>query len=291
MASSTQYTLKQSITLSGIGLHSGKPANLTLNPAESDTGITFVRTDMTDRDNIIPARWDRVVDTRLCTVLGNEAGATVATIEHLMAALRGADIANAVIHIDGPEIPAMDGSAAEFLAAIDRAGIVDQGVPVQFIELTASITVQDGDKMVTLTPAPRASFSGAIQYKNPVIGTQDYAVELLNGNFRHDIAAARTFGLYEEVEAMRSAGLALGGSLDNAIVVKNDGVMNPDGLRFEDEFIRHKLLDAIGDLMLAGHPIRAAYRGEKMSHAMNNALLRKLFATPESWHMVKADYT
>lgn len=285
---STQHTLQSAITLSGIGLHSGKSANLTLHPAAPDTGITFVRTDITDRDNIIPARWDRVVDTRLCTVLGNAAGVTVATIEHMMAALRGADVTNARLDIDGPEIPAMDGSAAEFLSAIDRAGVVDQGIPVQVIELTAPVTVRDGDKMVTLTPAPRASFSGAIQYKNPVIGTQDYGVELLNGNFRHDIAAARTFGLYEEVAAMQSAGLALGGSLDNAIVVNDDSVMNPDGLRFADEFIRHKLLDAIGDMMLAGYPIRAAYRGEKMSHAMNNALLRKLFANPEAWHLVNA---
>ncbi len=284
----TQRTLQSAITLTGVGLHSGNPVTLTLRGADIDTGIIFIRTDITDRDPMIPAKWDHVVDTRLCTVLGNAAGVTISTIEHVMAALRGADISNAILEIDGPEIPAMDGSAAEFLAAIDRAGITDQGAPVQIIELTLEITVHDGDKSVTLTPASRTSFSGAIQYKNPVIGTQDYAVELLNGNFRHDIAAARTFGLYEEVEAMQSAGLALGGSLDNAIVVKNNGIMNPDGLRFADEFIRHKLLDAIGDMMLAGHPIRAAYRGEKMSHAMNNALLRKLFATPDAWRMVQA---
>jgi UDP-3-O-[3-hydroxymyristoyl] N-acetylglucosamine deacetylase len=279
-----QRTLAAPVTLSGIGLHSGVSVTLTLRPAPADAGIVFVRTDLS-ADNRIPARFDYVVDTRLCTVLGNAAGARVGTVEHLMAALRGADITNLTIEIDGAEVPAMDGSAAEFLAAIDQVGTVDQGVPVQVYRLVAEVTVQDGDKVVSLTPAPRASFTGMITYQNPAIGTQAYGVEMLNGNFRHEISAARTFGLESEVEAMRSAGLALGGSLANAIVVGDQGVLNPDGLRFQDEFIRHKLLDAIGDLMLAGRPIIAAYRGEKMSHAMNNALVRKMLATPEAWRV------
>lgn len=282
----TQRTLAGPVTLNGIGLHSGVDTVLTLHPAPVDTGIVFVRTDIQDRDNKIPARFDRVVDTRLCTVLSNDAGATIGTIEHLMAALRGAEITNAVIEVSNAEVPAMDGSSAVFLNAIDSVGTVDQATPVRMIRVLQEIRVEDGDKCVTLSPADRASFSGAIVYDNPTIGTQEYGVEMLNGNFRHEIAGARTFGLMEEVEAMRNMGLARGGSFDNAIVVASDGVMNPDGLRFEDEFIRHKLLDAIGDLYLAGMPVLGAYRGQKMSHAMNNALLRKLFATPGAYEVV-----
>lgn len=283
-----QRTIAAPVTLSGIGLHSGTTVTMTMRPAVVDAGVTFVRTDITGKNNQIPARWDHVVDSRLCTVVANQDGVSVATIEHLMAALRGADIANLTIEIDGGEVPAMDGSSAVFLEAIDNVGTVDQGAPVNVIKILAPITVEDGDKSVTLTPAPLASFAGAIVYDHPVIGTQEYGVEMLNGNFRHEIAGARTFGLFEEVEAMRSMGLARGGSFENAIVVDRGGVMNPDGLRFEDEFVRHKLLDAIGDLYLAGMPVIGAYKGQKMSHAMNNALLRKMFATPDAWAVVSS---
>lgn len=284
----TQRTLAAPVTLTGVGLHSGSPVTMTLRPADVDAGIVFVRTDIQDRDNRIPARFDRVVDTRLCTVLGNDAGATVSTIEHVMAALRGADVTNVTIDVNATEVPVMDGSSAVFLDAIDKVGTVDQAAPVYVIKITQEIRVEDGDKSVTLSPADHASFSGTIVYTHPKIGTQQYGVELLNGNFRHEIAGARTFGLLEEVETMRKLGLARGGSLDNAIVVNRTGIMNPEGLRFEDEFIRHKLLDAIGDMALAGMPVLGAYRGQKMSHAMNNALLRKLFATPEAYTVVSS---
>jgi UDP-3-O-[3-hydroxymyristoyl] N-acetylglucosamine deacetylase len=278
-------TLAQPVTLSGVGLHNGMPVTMTLHPAPADFGIQFVRTDIQSGDNHIPARYDRVVDSRLCTVLANPAGVTVGTIEHLMAALRGAEVTNARIELDAPEVPAMDGSSAEFLAAIDRAGVVAQPKPIQFIRVLETVRVVDGDKSAELNPADRASFSGSIDFSHQTIGQQNYRVELLNGNFRHEIARARTFGLYEEVAMMRSAGLALGGSLDNAIVVDKNGVMNPDGLRYHDEFIRHKLLDAIGDLYLAGMPVLAAYHGNKASHSLNNALVRALFATPASWRI------
>lgn len=288
MTMTHQRTLTRDVTLNGVGLHSGAPVTLTLKPAGVDAGIVFVRDDVTDKNNRIPAKWDRVVDTRLCTVLANDAGVSVGTIEHLMAALRGAEITNVEIHLNGPEVPIMDGSSAVFIEAIDGAGTVQQDAPVYVIKVLEPITVQDGDKQVRLTPAARASYAGSIDFAHEAIGKQDYAVEMLNGNFRHEIAQARTFGMFEEVETLRSMGLARGGSLENAIVVNRDGVMNPEGLRFEDEFIRHKLLDAIGDLYLAGMPVLGAYHGVRMSHAMNNALLRALFANPNAWAVVPA---
>lgn len=281
-----QRTLKTAITLVGTGLHHGQPVTLRLIPAPIDSGVVFVRTDIRDRNNRIPAKFDRVVDTRLCTVLANDDGVGVGTIEHLMAALRGAEVHNVMIEIDGPEVPIMDGSAAVFLAEIDAVGTVPQGAPAYGIKVLSPIEVRVDDKYVRLEPAARASFNGTIEFDHPTIGHQSYDVQLLNGNFRHEIASARTFGMLSEVNAMRSAGLALGGSLENAIVVDVDGVMNPEGLRFEDEFIRHKLLDAIGDMYLAGKPVIAAYYGHKPSHALNNALLRELFARPESWAVV-----
>ncbi len=283
-----QRTLAAPVTLSGIGLHSGAPVTLTLRPAPVNTGIVFVRTDVTQSDNRVPAKWDRVIDTRLCTVVANDNGVRVGTIEHIMAALRGAEITNAILELDGPEVPIMDGSSAVFVDAIDRVGTTPQDAPVYMIKVLEPITVEDGDKQVRLTPANRASYAGSIDFNHAAIGHQAYAVEMLNGNFRHEIASARTFGLLDEVEQLRAHGLARGGSLDNAIVVNQDGVMNPDGLRYQDEFIRHKLLDAIGDLYLAGMPVLAAYHGVRGSHAMNNALLRALFANPKSWAIVPA---
>lgn len=285
-----QRTLAAPVTLTGVGLHSGTPVTMVLKPAGVDAGICFIRTDVQGQNNRIPAKWDRVVDTRLCTVLANEAGVSVGTIEHLMAALRGTEITNLEIELNGAEVPIMDGSSAVFVDAIDRVGTAVQDAPVYMIKVLSPITVQDGDKQVRLTPASCASYAGSIDFAHAVIGQQDYAVEMLNGNFRHEIAQARTFGMYEEVETLRAMGLARGGSLDNAIVVNRDGVMNPEGLRFEDEFIRHKLLDAIGDLYLAGMPVLAAYHGVRPSHAMNNAVLRALFAQPEAWAIVPAGH-
>lgn len=281
-----QHTLASAITVNGIGLHSGTEVRMTLLPAPADSGIVFVRTDVTDRDNRVPARWNAVVDTRLCTVIGNGDGVTVGTIEHLMAALRGCGIDNLVVELDGPEVPVMDGSAAPFVERIDETGLKVQAAPRRAIKVLKEISIEEGGKTARLLPASGSSFGGLIDFDHPSIGCQKYEIQLVNGNFRHDLADARTFGFLHEVEALRSNGLALGGSLDNAIVLDDSKVLNNGGLRYFNEFIRHKLLDAIGDLYLAGGPIIGAFEADKPGHAMNNALLHKLFATKDAWKMV-----
>ena len=284
--SSMQHTLKSQIKSHGIGLHSGKDIQMVMRPAAAHEGIVFVRTDIEDGDNRIPALWDRVVDTQLCTVIANENGAHVATIEHLMSALRGCGVDNVIIELDGPEVPVMDGSAMPFVEMIEEAGLQAQFVPRRAIKILKEVTAEHDGKRVTLKPAVGSVFGGEIDFDHPEIGTQRFETQLLNGNFKHDIADARTFGFLHEVHQLRRNGLALGGSLENAIVLDEESVLNPDGLRFQNEFIRHKLLDAIGDLYLAGGQILGAYDGYKAGHAMNNAILRQLFADPESWTYV-----
>jgi UDP-3-O-[3-hydroxymyristoyl] N-acetylglucosamine deacetylase len=282
-----QHTLASTVTIEDIGLHSGTAVRMTLYPAPADTGISFIRTDVTDRGNRIPARWDHVVDTQLCTVVGNDEGVTVGTVEHLMAALRGCEIDNVLIEIDGPEVPAMDGSAAPFVKAIDKVGIQNQPQPRTAIKVLKPVHLEDGDKVISLLPSDVSSFGGTIDFDHDEIGAQDYEITLMNGNFRHNLADARTFGFLKDVEMMQKHGLALGGSLENAIVLDDNGVMNPDGLRHKNEFIRHKLLDAIGDLYLAGGPIIGAYHSMRAGHELNNRLLHKLFATKDAWCFVR----
>jgi UDP-3-O-[3-hydroxymyristoyl] N-acetylglucosamine deacetylase len=281
-----QHTLKTAIKTSGTGLHSGKAIELALRPAPAGHGIVFVRTDLSG-DNKIPARWDLVTDTRLCTMITNSSGANVGTIEHLMAALRGCGVDNVVVEINGPEIPVMDGSSKHFVEMIDKAGLESQTAPRRAIRILKPVTVEEAGKKVSLVPAEEFIFAGEIDFDHPEIGHQRYEIKLLNGNFRHDLADSRTFGFFHEVEMMQKAGLALGGSLENAIVLDREKVMNPEGLRHADEFIRHKLLDAIGDLYLAGMPILGAYEGVKAGHAINNAVLRKLFASPEAFEIIE----
>ena len=220
-----QTTVKQAITISGVGLHSGDEITMVIKPAAVNEGIVFVRSDVDD--GVIPAKWDKVVDTQLCTVIANDAGASVGTIEHVMSALCGCGIDNALIEIDGSEVPVMDGSAAPFVEAIDEAGIAVQAAPRKMIRVLKEVSVEKDGKIVTLSPAHTASYGGVIDFDHPEIGQQRYEIQMLNGNFRHEIADARTFGFRSEVEWMRSQGLALGGSLDNAIVLDEDGVMNP----------------------------------------------------------------
>lgn len=282
-----QNTLSKVAVLKGVGLHSGKQITLTLRPAAINAGITFVRTDIAEKDNIIPARWDHVVDTQLCTVIANKDGASVGTIEHLMSALRGCNIDNACIEIDGGEVPVMDGSAMPFVKLIEQAGISAQDAPRRVLKILKDVRVEKDGKLVSLRPADGAVFGGDIEFDHPEIGQQHFETRLLNGNFKHDIAEARTFGFLHEVEWMRSKGLALGGSLDNAIVLDQNHIMNPEGLRFADEFIRHKLLDAIGDLYLAGGPIMGAYDGHKAGHEMNNLILRAVFADKDAYEWVE----
>ncbi|MCB1680730.1 MAG: UDP-3-O-acyl-N-acetylglucosamine deacetylase [Rhodospirillales bacterium] len=283
MTQTRQTTIGKRISLQGVGLHSGRFTSMTLIPAGAYQGIVFVRSDITRGNKIIPARWDRVVDTRLCTAIGNEDGMTIGTIEHLMSALCGCGVDNVIIEIDGPEVPVMDGSAIPFVEAIEEAGIKALAAPRRAIKVLREVSVEQEGKRASLKPALGSIYGGEIEFDHAEIGHQTFKTQLLNGNFRHDIAQARTFGFLHEVEYLRAQGLALGGSMDNAIVLGGDKIMNPEGLRFTDEFIRHKLLDAIGDLYLAGAPIIGEYHGVKAGHALNNALLHALFESEDNW--------
>lgn len=288
MPHSFQQTLQSDITISDIGLHSGRKITMRLVPAAEFHGVVFVRTDLPEGKNVIPALWDNVVDTQLCTVISNEYGARVGTIEHVMSALRGLGIDNVRIEINGAEAPIMDGSAMPFVEAIESVGIKKQNAPKRYIHVLKEVSVIDGGKRVTLKPDTLSRFTGEIEFDHEDIGLQRFETCLVNGNFKHDIAEARTFGFYHEAEWLRSQGLGLGGSLDNAIILNDEGVMNPSGLRFTNEFIRHKLLDAIGDLYLAGAPILGLYDGVKAGHAINNAILHKLFSSDENWEYADA---
>jgi UDP-3-O-[3-hydroxymyristoyl] N-acetylglucosamine deacetylase len=281
-----QHTFSNIVTISGIGLHSGAETTLVMNPALPNTGIRFMRRDVTDRNNIIPARYDHVLDTRLCTLIGNKEGVTVGTIEHVMAALSALSIDNAMIELDGPEVPIMDGSSEPFITAIRAVGVKAQTASRSAIKILKEITVTEGDKHVTLKPSVGSVYAVDIEFTHPCIGKQCYELDLMQDSFDDEISPARTFGFAHEVKALRAQGLALGGSMDNAIVLDQERVLNEDGLRFADEFVRHKLLDAVGDLYLAGAPILGRYEGFKGGHALNNQILRALFAAPDSYSLV-----
>jgi UDP-3-O-[3-hydroxymyristoyl] N-acetylglucosamine deacetylase len=283
-----QTTLRRETTLVGMGLHSGRPARMVLRPA-TEGGIRFRRVDVTDRDNVIPARFDRVADTTLCTLLANDAGVTLGTVEHVMAALAGAGVTHAIVDVDGPEVPIMDGSARRFVQAILRAGL--RALPGDLVAIRVLKPVREGEGEVwaELTPADTLSIDFEIDFADAAIGRQARRLSMVNGAFVHELADCRTFCRRAEVEAMQAKGLALGGSLDNAIVVEGDKVLNPGGLRRSDEFVRHKMLDALGDLALAGAPILGAYKGVRAGHGVTNRLLRKLFATPGAFEIVTLD--
>jgi len=282
-----QQTLKSPIDCRGTGLHSGARVNLRLEPAAPGTGVVFRRTDRPVRESDVPARWDAVADTRLCTVVANDHGTTVGTIEHLMAALRGCGVDNAVVALDGAEVPIMDGSAAPFVFLIECAGVTGQVEPRRLIRVLEPVEVGDGSgaraRSARLVPAEESVFAFDIAFDSAAIGRQSRRLTLADGTFKAELARARTFGFLEDVERLRSAGLARGGSLDNAVVIDGDRILNEDGLRCPDEFVRHKILDAVGDLYLAGAPILGAYSGSKAGHALNNALLHALFARPDAW--------
>ncbi len=288
MGRTMQTTLKREITLVGMGLHSGRPARMVLRPATTG-GIRFRRVDVTDRDNLIPARFDRVTDTRLCTLLSNEAGVSLGTVEHVMAALAGTGVTHALIDIDGPEVPIMDGSSLRFVRAILRAGLRALPGDLVAIRVLAPVREGEGDVWAELRPAETLSIDFEIDFADAAIGHQARRLSMVNGAFVHELADCRTFCRRVEVETMQANGLALGGSLDNAIVVEGDKVLNPGGLRRADEFVRHKMLDALGDLALAGAPILGAYKGVKAGHGVTNRLLRKLFATPGAYEIVTLD--
>ena len=283
-----QTTLKAAVTLIGTGLHSGRPARLVIRPA-TEGGIRFRRVDVTDRDNVIPALHDRVTDTRLCTLISNDSGVSVGTIEHIMAALAGTGVTHALIDIDGPEVPIMDGSAWRFVQAILRAGLATIDAPRRAIRILKPVRDEQGDVVAELAPAATLSIDFAIDFPDAAIGRQAKAMSMVNGAFVHELADCRTFCRRADVEAMQAHGLALGGSLDNAVVVEGDKVLNPGGFRRTDECVRHKMLDAVGDLALAGAPILGAYRGVRAGHGATNRLLRRLFATPGAWEAIELD--
>ena len=285
-----QHTIKAPIDCVGIGLHSGARVAMTLRPAAIGHGIVFRRRDL---GIDIPARFDLVADTRLCTVLAHPsiAEARIGTVEHVMAALAATGVTNAVVEVDGPEVPILDGSAANFVFLIDCAGVLAQGSVQPAVAVTRPVRVDGADgAYVTLLP-PAAGVMGldaqiSIDFDVAAIGAQSLALQVNGASFRRELAAARTFTLLSEVEAMQATGLARGGSLDNAVVVDGDKVLNPAGLRMPGEFVRHKLLDIVGDLALAGAVVHARLRANRPGHALNNQLLRKLFANTANWHQV-----
>jgi UDP-3-O-[3-hydroxymyristoyl] N-acetylglucosamine deacetylase len=271
----------------GVGLHSGERVRVSIRPAPAGSGIVFVRTDLV-KDNRVPVTAAAVSQSRLCTVISNAAGVTVATIEHLMAALAALEVDNAVIELDGPEVPIMDGSALPFVQLLDRAGRRRQDVERQFIEILETIEVVDGDKVVRLSPCDRFEMAFEIEFDAKVIGRQRVDLALTEQSFRDELADCRTFGFLRDVEALREAGLARGGSLENAVVIDGERVLNPEGLRRTDEFVRHKALDAVGDLYVLGAPLLGRFEGVYAGHALNNLLCRALLARPRAWRMQPA---
>lgn len=280
-----QHTVRSPVRFAGIGVHTGEQARVTLLPAPAETGVVFIRTDVRDRDNRIAVSGEAVCRTQLGTVITNAAGVTVSTIEHLMAALVMTGVDNALVEIDGPEMPIMDGSSIDFIRGLDRAGLQPQGAPRRFIEIVDVVEVIEGDKRATLRPSEGFEVAFEIAFASAAIGRQAVDLKMDAGAFRRELADCRTFGFLHEVEALRSMGLARGGSMDNAVVIDGDEIMNPEGLRRPDEFVRHKALDAIGDLYVLGAPVIGRFEGVLAGHALNNAVVRALLATPHAWRV------
>ena len=281
-----QRTLKNLIRATGVGLHSGDKVFLTLRPAPVDTGIVFRRTDL-DPEVEIPANAELVSETVLCTGLSRE-GAKVQTVEHLMSALAGLGIDNAYVELTAPEVPIMDGSAGPFVFLLQSAGIEEQHAPKRFIRIKRPVEVREGDKIARFEPHDGFRIGFTVEFKHPAIPSSlsRAEVEFSTAAYIREVSRARTFGFMRDLEYMRERNLGLGGSMDNAIVLDEFRVLNEDGLRYADEFVRHKILDAVGDLYLAGHAVIGAYEGYKSGHALNNKLVRALLADVEAWEEV-----
>lgn len=286
MSTVQQTTLAREARLTGLGIHGGQTTHLIIRPAPADTGVVFVRTDLPGGPKRIPALADRVRDTRLATVIGDDSGATVSTVEHLMAALAGLGVDNALVEVDGPETPILDGGAADFAAALEAAGLATLDAPRRYLEILAPVEVSGPGKRAALAPADRFEMSVEIIFDSPAIGRQQIELALTPDHFRDELAGAATFGFIAEVEQLRAAGLGRGASLENTIVVDGDHVMNPELLRRPDDFVRHKALDALGDLALVGRPILGRYEASCSGHALNNQLARALLERPEAWRLV-----
>lgn len=284
-----QTTVADQVILSGIGVHQDRPARAVIHPAEANSGITFLRTNLPGgRERLIEAKNTAVRDTQLCTVIGDDTGATIATIEHLMSALVGLGIDNALIEVDGPEVPILDGSSRLIVEAIDQVGIRTLSAPRKVIKVLKPVKVEHGNSVVELLPRDAGfRLDVEIAFDSKVIGRQVYGFELDAHRYRREISSARTFGFMRDVERLWKAGLALGASLDNTIAVGEEGVVNPEGLRFPNEFVRHKLLDAIGDLALAGHSIQGHYKAFCPGHKLNAMIVDALLADRANYAIVE----
>jgi len=280
-----QQTIKDTIFVSGIGLHSGKQVEMKLLPAEVDHGVKFIRSDK-NTDNVIDAIWSNVSETVLSTTISNDSSLKISTIEHLMSALSGLHIDNLTIYINAAEVPIMDGSSRPFVDLIENVGIKVQNKKRKLLNVKKTIEVKNQNGSVKIIPNNQFSIDFEIDFPSQLVSKQSCQLQLINGNYKTDIAAARTFGFEKDVENLRSNGLALGGSLDNAVVVGKNEILNKDGLRYSDEFVRHKILDSIGDLYLAGSPIIGYFYGKKSGHHLNNQLLRKLFSDQSNYEYI-----
>lgn len=283
-----QTTVADKIEFLGVGLHAGRPARLTVLPADANTGILFRRTDVSE-NNVISAIWSNVNQEPLNTRLINDHGVSVSTIEHLMAAFAGTGVHNAIVEIDGPEVPILDGSAAPFVRKIVKTGLRQMNVTLRAIKVLKQIEVSDGAARAALTPAENLQIAFHIDFPDPAIGRQDKVLNMANGAFVRELCDSRTFCRNADIEFMHGQGLALGGTLSNAVVVDHDRVLSPGGMRHADEPVRHKMLDALGDLYTAGAPILGRYTGIRAGHAMTNKLLRALFDRPDAWEWVDVD--
>ncbi len=283
--SDNQKTIAKPVSISGIGLHSGSNVSMKLFPADADYGIKFIRKDLKS-NNIIEALWSNVSNTKLSTTISNKSGVSVSTIEHLMSALSGLHIDNVKIEIDGPEVPIMDGSSIKFVDLINSTKIKNLNKKRKILKIKKNIRVERDDSSVELKPNNQFSIDFEIDFPSKLVSQQSCQLQLINGNYKTDIAYARTFGFERDVDMLRSNGLALGGSLDNAVVVGESRILNSEGLRYKDEFVRHKILDSIGDLYLAGAPIQGYFFGNKSGHHLNNLLLRTLFSNEINYEYI-----
>jgi UDP-3-O-[3-hydroxymyristoyl] N-acetylglucosamine deacetylase len=284
-----QHTIAAPVSCAGVSLHTGDMVDMLIKPAAENTGIVFVRRDVEESRNVVPATYDRVTETTLGTTIANEHGVTVSTIEHVMAALWGAGIDNATIELDGPEVPIMDGSSEPFIFLIDCAGRREQNVAKRVIEVLKPVTVQEKDSTATLSPREGFVLDITIDFPHKLINRQQATYDFAATSFKQALCRARTFGFARDVEKMRSMGLALGGSLHNAIVLADEGILNEGGLRYNDEFVRHKALDCVGDYFLAGGMIHGNVETLRPGHGINNKLLRALFADPSNYRLVEAE--
>ena len=281
-----QRTLKNSIHCSGIGLHGGDRVAMTLHPAAAGTGILFRRTDIAGGQAEIRATWENGIETPLCTTIQSDDGVRIATIEHLMSAFYGCGIDNAVVELNGGEVPIMDGSAAPFVFLIDCAGTVELDTPRRALRVLKPVTVDDGERSASLCPGGALSVHFEIDFDSPIVDRQEWFTQIGEATYKREIARARTFGFLQDVDRLRAMGLAQGGSLNNAIVVSGDRVLNEGGLRFENEFVRHKVLDSVGDLFLIGAPIVGHFYGLRAGHSLTLRLVRQLMADESAWEWI-----